>query len=639
MIGSAAEGLQQAADISSSSSERNHQGSSSKSTYLIFVKHNFDMNSLPTMLPPPFYTSLVGPDDIRLICLHPGDTASLVCDLRIISLSDSTSYEALSYTWGLDDPILDKQSFSITLSDRKFSVAANLYFALKRLREEKPRMLWIDAICISQDDLLERAQQVRIMSKIYSSASRVLIWLGEEEPTDRLAFDNLRKWNERLKSPEIAADLSAHIWRNERAELDSPAWPAVGSVLSRRWFRRIWVIQEAAMAKAAVVICGPQIVHWEVLETVLHHFNRNSMQGLYFLNSRGEATAIGGTTVTRIRSFKEGIRSGERLSLLHLLLYTTNLECTDPRDIVYGLLSMAPESLAIPVDYTIPVQDLFAHINREMVDSDNEFSLLSFFDAPSLENPILATPWAPNWQARDNERAGFSEFPNRFAAMTLDTQRPSFSRDGSKLKTLGVIFDEAHTIGTTCCASYLDKDGTQLHFSHEMMAFVDTCGRVAAGSTASYDPPQTLEEAIWRTMICNTTIDSETVPSSYAQKFNTFKFFMRAAQYPALMAIIPADQREVRYREANEFQIVLDRWIHGRVFCRTKNGYLGMLPVGSRPGDEICGILRAKTPYVIRKKSNGCYQLIGECYIHGMMNGELFRLPNLRARVQDVILG
>ncbi|PVH77045.1 HET-domain-containing protein, partial [Cadophora sp. DSE1049] len=202
------------------------------------------------------YTSLLGPNDIRLICLQPGDTEGLVCDLKHASLSDSPSYEALSYTWGLDDPVLDKQFFSITLSDTKFSVAANLYSALKRLRQKEPRILWVDAICINQDDLLERAQQVRIMSKIYSSASRVLIWLGEEEPADNLAFDNLRGWNERLKSPEVASNLSAYLWRVDLTELDSPAWTGLGSVLSRRWFRRIWVIQEAAMAEKAMVICG-----------------------------------------------------------------------------------------------------------------------------------------------------------------------------------------------------------------------------------------------------------------------------------------------------------------------------------------------------------------------------------------------
>ncbi|KAH7383542.1 heterokaryon incompatibility protein-domain-containing protein [Cadophora sp. MPI-SDFR-AT-0126] len=584
------------------------------------------------------YTSL-DPNEIRLICLQPGNTDSIVCDLKRASLLESPSYEALSYTWELDDPTPDKHLFSITLSGRTFSVAANLYSALTHLRQNEPRILWIDAICINQDDLLERAQQVRIMSKIYSSASRVLIWLGEEEPTDKLAFDNLRDWNERLKSPEVASNLSAHVWKVDLAELDTPAWTGLGSVLSRRWFRRLWVIQEAVMAEKAIVICGSQTVDWEVLETVLYHFYKNSMHGFFSVNARGESGPVAGTTVTRIRSVKEGITSGNRLSLLQLLLYTTNLDCTDARDILYGLLSLAAaDALEIPVNYSIPVQELFAHINREMIDNDDELRLLSFFDAPSLEKPILGTPWAPNWQFRDNRRTGFFQFPNNFDAMSLDTNRPSFSRDGPKLKTLGVIFDVPLQIGMVGCASYLDKDGTQLKFSHDVMTFIESCGAVAAGPTVLYDPPQTLQEATWRTMICNTAIGGEVVPSSYGYKFNTFKFFMRAAQYPDLMAIIPDHQREMRCREANEFQLVLDRWIHGRVFCRTKNGYLGMLPVGSRPGDEICGILRAKTPYVIRKKPDGCYQLIGECYIHGMMNGELFHLPNLRARIQDIVL-
>lgn len=213
------------------------------------------------------------------------------------------------------------------------------------------------------------------------------------------------------------------------------------------------------------------------------------MQGLFNLNTRGESKSVGGTTVTRIRYFKEGVTSGSRLSLLSLLLYTTSLESTDPRDIAYDLLSMAEDSFAIPVDYSIPVQDLFAHINREMIETDDEFSVLSFFDAPSLVKPILATPWAPNWQFRDDGRAGLFQFPNNFAAMSLYTERPSFSRDGCKLKALGVIFDEPLQIGNMGCASYLDKDGTQLHFSQDILSFIESCGTVAAGSTVSYDPP------------------------------------------------------------------------------------------------------------------------------------------------------
>ena len=63
-----------------------------------------------------------------------------------------------------------------------------------------------------------------------------------------------------------------------------------------------------------------------------------------------------------------------------------------------------------------------------------------------------------------------------------------------------------------------------------------------------------------------------------------------------------------------------------RVFCRIKNGCIGMVPETSVPGDIVCAIMGAKPPFVIRWKPDGCYQLIGECCIHGMMNREILRL-------------
>jgi hypothetical protein len=100
----------------------------------------------------------------------------ITCSLAAVSLSESArpQYEALSYVWGeaaeRNEILLDGQPTSIT---------RNLWTALKYIRKSgTSRTLWIDAICINQNDMHERNEQVRQMGQIYSQASRVLIWLG-----------------------------------------------------------------------------------------------------------------------------------------------------------------------------------------------------------------------------------------------------------------------------------------------------------------------------------------------------------------------------------------------------------------------------------------------------------------------------
>lgn len=112
---------------------------------------------------------------IRILELNPGQ-GPITCRLWTSSLDEvSRSYEALSYVWG--DP---NNTVDITVNNKKFAVTLNLYTALHLIRHERaPRVLWIDAICISQKDHDERGRQVRIMKNIFEQAWRVPVCLGE----------------------------------------------------------------------------------------------------------------------------------------------------------------------------------------------------------------------------------------------------------------------------------------------------------------------------------------------------------------------------------------------------------------------------------------------------------------------------
>jgi hypothetical protein len=178
------------------------------------------------------YSSLsLGPDSIRLLRLMPHgneslERAEIQCELFEYTLQDPGKgthlYEALSYTWGGSD-----KPRSISINKQKLAVTENLHAALLRLRDcSFERILWIDAICINQENLKEQGQQVQLMAKIYSKATRVLVWLGETADNSDIA----------LKRIHIAAE-------NESPDSlsDKIIQQAILALLQRPWFRRIWV--------------------------------------------------------------------------------------------------------------------------------------------------------------------------------------------------------------------------------------------------------------------------------------------------------------------------------------------------------------------------------------------------------------
>jgi hypothetical protein len=118
--------------------------------------------------------------EIRVLALHPGSfNSALACSLVPTTLTTPVSYETLPYTWGTR-----YSSCSVLIKPNKLKITANLEIALRHLRrQDKDRLLWIDAICINQakDDTEERNDQVQKMRLIYEKAERVIAWLGSVE--------------------------------------------------------------------------------------------------------------------------------------------------------------------------------------------------------------------------------------------------------------------------------------------------------------------------------------------------------------------------------------------------------------------------------------------------------------------------
>ena len=113
--------------------------------------------------------------DIRLLTLHPGEWQDDIhCDLFVASLDKNPDYQTLSYTWG--DSTSTKPLFINSIEVR---ATQNLEAALRHIRHNAVSLtLWVDAICINQDNSAERTHQVSMMGQIYKSCTHCYMWLG-----------------------------------------------------------------------------------------------------------------------------------------------------------------------------------------------------------------------------------------------------------------------------------------------------------------------------------------------------------------------------------------------------------------------------------------------------------------------------
>ncbi|KAK5681872.1 hypothetical protein LTS10_006405 [Elasticomyces elasticus] len=200
--------------------------------------------------------------EIRTLTLDGTDADGLIaCSLNTVCL-DEAQYTALSYVWGdasKTTPILvDGQTFQATV---------NLELALRNLSEDyagKP--VWADAICINQDDVQEKNQQVSLMDELYRRAVGVVVWLGESDPAVDMLVEVLA---EHAECSIVDGDLTA-MPKSEAMLM---------AIAQRPWWKRVWVIQEALMARHDPVLrCGRHAFGWSSFFAFLLAYSKKGEQ-------------------------------------------------------------------------------------------------------------------------------------------------------------------------------------------------------------------------------------------------------------------------------------------------------------------------------------------------------------------------
>jgi hypothetical protein len=324
------------------------------------------------------YSKLVAVPYIRLLRLLPrrnlSDPNELIrCELSPAHLNDAnTRYTAISYMWGTRDT--DRV---IELDGASFSVTENLWACLRKFRnlirsETSSSYFWVDAICINQEDPDERSSQVSQMGAIYAKAQEVVIWPRDparkvENATVLRAMNFVRTIIDSEKSETNQNKLSfeTHFLSFYQNPECDEYWSELAGLCRTEYWSRVWIVQETVLASKLVLHCedgdqGPtSSLNWEDFVQVCREL-ADLTENWPISKS---VLAIRECLPLRLESRR---KSFSRPSIESLLTTFEDSKCSEPRDKIYGLLSLAETdsriTSTITVNYSITMFEVYVDI-------------------------------------------------------------------------------------------------------------------------------------------------------------------------------------------------------------------------------------------------------------------------------------
>lgn len=421
------------------------------------------------------YQSFQHEDEIRVIVLHCAAPESPIgCKLKHIRLSELPRYEALSYTWGSSE-----RACSISIDGTQVGITKSLYVALTNLRRPGPslrnlrrdRIIWADALCINQEDDEEKSVQVAMMGKIYSMASRVLIWIGEDpDEHAAAAFSAIRKSDKFLT--RHAANYRAKLTKKQVGYRDSHiddvemstnliielvalGLEVIEPLLDHTWYGRMWVVQEAVLGQRPIVQYGKESMDWSTLGAVAEAFlSLDVTSYLDFVWNRQTLERI-----ATIYSIQQNIKSyfddTNELTILDLIDNTGDFSCSDARDEIFALLSLA-DTRGYKPQYSRSATDVFIEFSKWALQWQRNLDILSYAGLSLRPKTDLQIP---TWSLSPSSRREGCNFlcVEHFHASSDHMDDPAdvsslvtFKKDVMVLR--GLFLDNISALGKPLCS-------------------------------------------------------------------------------------------------------------------------------------------------------------------------------------------
>lgn len=567
------------------------------------------------------YDALPKSQHIRVLKLEPGVWDSPIrCSLKPCNIgNDTLSYEAISYVWGTSS-----ERKEITCDGQHFLVTTGLFDALQTFRQlYQPRTLWADAICINQEDTEERNHQVQLMRIIYSKATKVLIWLGHEDPSIvQSGLDAVcRIVNEVFSETKRDGVLADYTWNDQgprsfnRSILPKPAeaeeMKALGPLFACTWFTRLWVIQEVVLSSAVVIYWGNTVIDFRWLGLLADHLQSSAISPVFRLHNHYNSI-YGRINCYFIHRLQD---SSQERSFYNLMMVTEGFDVSDPRDRIFGLLGLHTNdsnlddgNLFLEPNYNLSLSEVLEDVTTKMLFDKQEVTVFSRVrHGPFI--PDDRTSWMPDWTERPFSMLGEQ------ARKTKGDTVPSICRPicnfanclaikGTAVENiLAVMSNELHRfslIEITSARSFKTlSERLREEYDAETVACTLTVGR-SSNSDVIHDHNVHLAEfnafLAWNLEQLQ-LVDRESIPASSGFKDSE-------------------TVSAINFLEAINFAM-----FYRRLFTTTK-GHLGLGPESMQEGDIVTVLFGGNVPYILRPVGDDHYRLVGECYFHPVMEGQ-----------------
>lgn len=599
------------------------------------------------------YDELPRPRWIRILKVEPGPINSpLKCSLIPINLDDKhIPYEALSYTWGqyYDNPaptssewdFKEGPSPKLVCNGVWKSITRSLFHALLLFRRfDRARYIWADGLCINQDSSHERNHQVGLMALIYKRAFHVLIWVGGRDPVTVEAAMNLTCYlanqecgieetygapacwyddESPMQKPRTGArPASASSWYEEdeppeehKVVLQPAALKPLVPLFEARYFSRVWVFQEIALSPGATMFWGRARIRFEWVALLADLIERCFMAEFAAYDD-----AVPG--LLNCAKMYNTWRGGyENHGFLDLLVTTAEFRATDERDKVYGLLGVRtrdadPEEggLFLQVDYTLSRYGVFKRVAQKALIEKGDVRCLA-----AVEH---------GHEYRDGEASWVADFANLGAVFLpwLGTNAHSgeqacvLASDGcSRPDCLSVKGIHIDTIATV-----MDAD-IPPHSHWRSFHVLEHLQQLIKRLRPHYD-----DATIALCLTAGFTFDlqsSVSDPSAHAAAMNAFSVW-NAEVLASDEGIVspPSDSAPAHIQAAYRFFQAGAKAVYGYRLFRTVAGRLGIGPAAMRVRDLVVVLFGCNVPLALREELDEHYRLVGQGYVHGLMEGQ-----------------
>jgi hypothetical protein len=575
--------------------------------------------------------------EIRVLRIDPAcrtnEGATLRGVLEHISLANEPArrFVAISYHWGTS-----RRRVRFIIDGQTATIPKTAADAIRNLSKVTSQPLWIDALCINQQNLQEKSEQVAMMKQVYSKAVSVLIWLGAAQKSTPAAIASIEKIYEQcLEVTDGLEHLHHHLYGTDGSPgfkySDAPLprcdWSALRTFYSYPWFGRLWVIQEIGLARGSKMCTTSHAVNAEKV-----------ILAARWMVHRKYARHYHGQETLGIESASDMYRPAGR-PLWNQLRRTHRAACSKPQDKVYGLLGLLREetALAITASYTRPLVEVYAQAIRVALYEAGDLTFLQF--AAWFKSPVSHTTWINRlirWLSchrllsRLSDDSHWPSWVLKLHGETSDQSGacrnvPVFGRSsmtacfglqtrildaGLMLKLKGVPVDTITWVGPVFtahlfknsarlaevvirCVRYAHKESPpDEHFDMKDLALCLTCGSNKANLDAELGEghAHAFEEFLRQ---CQQHLKTRERGTSQMRKH---------LQRGPLDDAVPAFFHDLWSKATN------------RRFYVTSTGMIGMGPSAAHVADHVCLLYGSEVPFLLRP-SGHYFELIGDTYV------------------------